>query len=158
VLQFVDTSVHSAAERLAEQLGLSGIKKEVLSSRARLSLQLLASIASKLQLAEARPELVLAAWAALLVKESRAAAMLVSLAACIASLFYTYICLMLQGLFSSHGLASTSIAKQQSHRQLQLPYAPFVAAHYAHMLPPPAHCTRGCLLHNSTSCSKAWKV
>jgi hypothetical protein len=70
--------VPSAAERLAEQLDLCGIKKEALSSRARLSLQLLASIASKLQLAEARPELVLAAWAALLVKESRAAAMLVS--------------------------------------------------------------------------------
>lgn len=72
-------AVQFAAERLAEHLDLCGIQKEALSSKARLSLQRLASIASKLQLAEARPELVLAAWAALLVKESKAAAMLVSL-------------------------------------------------------------------------------
>lgn len=67
---------NAEAERLAEQLELCGIKKEALSSKARLSLHLLASTASKLQLAEARPELVLAAWADLLVKESRATAVL----------------------------------------------------------------------------------
>jgi hypothetical protein len=115
----------SVAERLAEQLDLCGIQKEALSSRARLSLQLLASIASKLQLAEARPELVLAAWAVLLVKESRAAATLVSIAGCCGNpALYLRRCGV--GNVGNHRTAvpfwtqSQRSAEQQSQRQLLL--------------------------------------
>jgi hypothetical protein len=63
----------NAAGLISEQLELCGVQRELLSARARLSLGVLAAVASALQLREARPELVLAAWAGLSAREIKLA-------------------------------------------------------------------------------------
>lgn len=65
----------TTASRIAEQLDLCGVRRESLSSRARLNLHLIASVASALHLAQTGPHLVLAAWAALALQQSKATAL-----------------------------------------------------------------------------------
>jgi hypothetical protein len=64
-----------SALRVEEHLHLCGVRKELLSSKARLHLQLIASLASTLQLAHTAPQMILAAWAALNVQYSKAIAL-----------------------------------------------------------------------------------
>ncbi|KAF8063810.1 hypothetical protein HT031_003667 [Scenedesmus sp. PABB004] len=63
------------AALVGEQLELVGVTRDSLTARGRLAVALLAGIASALGLSTASPALVLAAWAALAVRESKLAAL-----------------------------------------------------------------------------------
>eukprot|EP00878_Enallax_costatus_P012932 GHUV01013505.1.p1 GENE.GHUV01013505.1~~GHUV01013505.1.p1 ORF type:complete len:260 (+),score=82.80 GHUV01013505.1:335-1114(+) len=60
------------AALLSERCGMCGVSQDVLSSQARLNLQLVALMASTLRLSKTEPELIFAAWATLLKQESAA--------------------------------------------------------------------------------------
>eukprot|EP00775_Hariotina_reticulata_P002290 gene2290-2600_t len=65
----------SEAVRVEEHLHLCGVRKELLSSKSRLHLQLIAGLASVLQLAHTASHMILAAWAALIVQHGKATAL-----------------------------------------------------------------------------------